>query len=157
MSTNAINSDVCADNSESVDKIVRDITSSNDYIINRLVKDVNRLTIYRDEIKKLMANVDEAPISMEQVNKNDRFQNIVGCDQPSSVTIRRPIGIRNKGSGSHKRYKSFREISSSKSVGKKQRCCLICGKSGHNQRSCKFKKDGVVSDNQAGVREDADN
>ncbi|KAL8215921.1 hypothetical protein R6Q57_022758 [Mikania cordata] len=94
---------------------------------------------------------------MELVNKNDRFQNIVGCDQPSSVTIHRPIGIRNKGSGSHKRYKSFRETSSSKKVGKKQRCCLICGKSGHNQRSCKFKKDGVVSDNQVGIREYADN
>ncbi|KAD4887991.1 hypothetical protein E3N88_20064 [Mikania micrantha] len=133
--------DVCADNSESVDKFVRDITSSNDYIINRLVKDVNRLTIYRDEIKKLMAKVDEAPISMEPVNKNDRFQNIVGCDQPSSVTIRRPIGIRNKGSGSHKRYKSFREISSSsKSVGKKQRCCLICGKSGIINEAASSKK-----------------
>ncbi|KAD4888291.1 hypothetical protein E3N88_20364 [Mikania micrantha] len=120
-------------NVEDVGSIVRDILFSNEYIVNRLVTDIDELS--RDQLKDMISKVDSSFVEKKSLSKNDRFSNIVHGDPPSFATIKRPVGIRTKGSGSQKRLKSYRELASVQKE-KKGRACIICKRRGHNKSSC---------------------
>ncbi|KAL8224036.1 hypothetical protein R6Q57_019511 [Mikania cordata] len=122
-------------NVEDVGSIVRDILFSNEYIVNRLLTDIDELSRYRDQLKDMISKVDSSFVEKKSLSKNDKFSNIVHGDLPSFVTIKRPIGIRTKGSGSQKRMKSYRELASVQKE-RKGRACIICKRRGHNKRSC---------------------
>ncbi|KAD2805160.1 hypothetical protein E3N88_27353 [Mikania micrantha] len=141
-------------NVEDVDTIVRDILFSNEYIVNRLVTDIDELSRYRDQLKDMISKVDSSFVDKKALSKNDRFSNIVHGDPPSFATIKRPIGIRTKGSGSQKRLKSYRELATVQKE-KKGRACIICKRRGHNKRSCPTTRDigdGSLNVNQSATK-----
>ncbi|KAF5781947.1 putative transcription factor FAR family [Helianthus annuus] len=123
------------DNVEGVQGVVREIMFGNDYIVNRLVNNMEQLVIYRDQVKQQMIKVDECIGVPQPIPKKDRIANLLGFNQPTEDTIRAPVGIRTKGSGSKKRFKSFHEQASKKSI-RKQRRCQICGSDDHDRRTC---------------------
>ncbi|XP_076905524.1 protein FAR1-RELATED SEQUENCE 5-like [Bidens hawaiensis] len=91
----------------------------------------------RDYVKDYMSKADEAQVVAPPLSKRDRFAEMTGMREPCSVTIRNPVRTRTKGCGSHKRFKSAREIAISK-AGDKQRGCGFCKGVGHNIRTCKL-------------------
>ncbi|XP_035836018.1 protein FAR1-RELATED SEQUENCE 5-like [Helianthus annuus] len=135
---------------ERASSIVREIMTATEHIVNRLVTNIDMLSLYRDQVIESKLKVDSADLPAESLDKNARLANILHADQPcssSSATILPPSGIRNKGCGSNKRLKSFREVSSSRISKKtKTRGCLICGGHGHNSRTCKMKT--TIADSQ---------
>lgn len=143
--------DAAGNQVERASSIVREIMTATEYIVNRLVTNMDLLSLYRDQVIESKSKVDSADLPSESLDKNARLANILRVDQPcssSSATILRPSGIRNKGCGSNKRLKSFREVSSSRISKKpKTRGCLICGGHGHNSRTCKKKTTGADSQN----------
>ncbi|KAD3067747.1 hypothetical protein E3N88_35627 [Mikania micrantha] len=76
-------------NVEDVDTIVHDILFSNEYIVNRLVTDIDELSRYRDQLKDMISKVDSSFVDKKALSKNDRFSNIVHGDPPSFATIKR--------------------------------------------------------------------
>ncbi|XP_022019318.2 protein FAR-RED IMPAIRED RESPONSE 1-like [Helianthus annuus] len=119
-------------NSE-IDKVFREIVVSNEYVVNRLVGDLDELCRYRDHIKSYIDKADEVMVAAPE-----RFADIGGNLEKSDSMIRVPIKIRTIGCGVQKRIKSNREIAIQKSL-KIQKSCRVCGGKGHNSRTCKDK------------------
>lgn len=132
---------------------LRDIRIGHDYIINKLVINIEELKKYGDKVKEDMVKADEVCGVSQPPTKKDRIANLLGFNQPSEATIRVPVGIRTKGSGSKKRFKSISElVAAGKHPRKppacqvsehvadtpigKPRTCHVCGKPGHNRRTC---------------------
>ncbi|KAD3337041.1 hypothetical protein E3N88_32561 [Mikania micrantha] len=118
-----------------VDNVVRDIMSSSEYIVNKLVKDMKKLTIFRDTLKDIMDQTDEETRDRPNVKQKDIVSSFVPQHEESSVNVWVSSGIRKKGSGSHKRFKSKCEQAISR-MGKRARGCHSCGQSGHDRRTC---------------------
>ncbi|XP_022031116.2 protein FAR1-RELATED SEQUENCE 5-like [Helianthus annuus] len=124
-------------NSE-IDKVYREIVVANEYVVNRLVGDLDELCRYRDHIKSYIDKVDEVMVAAPPPSRKERFADIGGNLEKSDSMIRVPIKIRTKGCGVQKRIKSNREIAIQKSS-KIQKSCRVCGGKGHNSRTCKDK------------------
>ncbi|KAD4179874.1 hypothetical protein E3N88_28465 [Mikania micrantha] len=122
------------DDSNDVEGIVREIMLSNDYIVNQLVDNMENLVLYRDELKSKMNELSENGTKSQPIPKKDRIANLLGLSQPSEDYINRPHGIRTKGCGSKKRFKSIQEQVVSKSQ-RKLRCCHVCGSVDHDRRA----------------------
>ncbi|KAK9073724.1 hypothetical protein SSX86_006318 [Deinandra increscens subsp. villosa] len=123
-------------NAHEVDKVLRDIMSSYEYIINRISPDLEALCSVRDQMKEMAKKVHEENRPIVPKNRRDRFAEILRANQPVDGSTKLPGGIKNKGRGSHKRIKSKNEQASSR-AGKRSRKCLICGLPGHDRRTCK--------------------
>ncbi|XP_022013958.1 protein FAR1-RELATED SEQUENCE 5-like [Helianthus annuus] len=124
-------------NSE-IDKVYREIVVANEYVVNRLVGDLDELCRYRDHIKSYIDKADEVMVASPPPSRKERFADIGGNLEKSDSMIRVPIKIRTKGCGVQKRIKSNREIAIQKSS-KIQKSCRVCGGKGHNSRTCKDK------------------
>ena len=124
-------------NSE-IDKVYREIVVANEYVVNRLVGDLDELCRYRDHIKSYIDKADEVMVAAPPPSRKERFADIGGNLEKSDSMIRVPIKIRTKGCGVQKRIKSNREIAIQKSS-KIQKSCRVCGGKGHNSRTCKDK------------------
>ncbi|XP_022031212.2 protein FAR1-RELATED SEQUENCE 12-like [Helianthus annuus] len=124
-------------NSE-IDKVYREIVVANEYVINRLVGDLDELCRYMDHIKSYIDKADEVMVAAPPPSRKERFADIGGNLEKSDSMIRVPIKIRTKGCGVQKKIKSNREISIQKSS-KIQKSCRVCGGKGHNSRTCKDK------------------
>ncbi|XP_035844062.1 protein FAR1-RELATED SEQUENCE 5-like [Helianthus annuus] len=124
-------------NSE-IEKVYREIVVANEYVVNRLVGDLDELCRYRDHIKSYIDKVDEVMVVSPPPSRKERFADIGGNLEKSDSMIRVPIKIRTKGCGVQKRIKSNREIAIQKSS-KIQKSCRVCGGKGHNSRTCKDK------------------
>ncbi|XP_076917054.1 protein FAR1-RELATED SEQUENCE 5-like [Bidens hawaiensis] len=79
--------------------------------LNNMVYYFDELIKVRDKINLMIEKEDLTRYERVCPSKRDRFDAILGFEQPSEVTVRVPTGIRNKGRGSHKRVKSKKEIS----------------------------------------------
>ncbi|XP_076908507.1 protein FAR1-RELATED SEQUENCE 5-like [Bidens hawaiensis] len=90
-----------------------------------------------DYVKDYMSKADEAQVVAPPPSRRDILAEMTGMREPCSVTIRNPVRTRTKGCGSHKRFKSAREIAISKPRDK-QRGCGFCKGVGHNIRTCKL-------------------
>ncbi|KAD4179806.1 hypothetical protein E3N88_28397 [Mikania micrantha] len=123
------------DDSSYVERIVREIMLSNDYIVNQLVYNMENLVLYRDELKRKMTELSENGRKSQPIPKKDRIANLLGLSQPSEDYINRPHGIQTKGYGSKKRFKSIQEQVASKTE-RKLRCCQLCGSFDHDRRTC---------------------
>ncbi|XP_022039354.1 protein FAR1-RELATED SEQUENCE 5-like [Helianthus annuus] len=85
---------------ERASSIVREIMTATEHIVNRLVTNMDLLSLYRDQVIESKLKVDSADLPAESLDKNARLANILHADQPcssSSATILPPSGIRNKG------------------------------------------------------------
>ncbi|XP_021980663.2 protein FAR1-RELATED SEQUENCE 5-like [Helianthus annuus] len=124
-------------NSE-IDKVYREIVVANEYVVNRLVGDLDELCRYRDHIKSYIDKADEVMVAVPPPSRKERFADIGGNIEKSDSMIRVPIKVRTKGCGVQKRIKSNREIAIQKSS-KIQKSCRVCGGKGLNSRTCKDK------------------
>ncbi|XP_035832943.1 protein FAR1-RELATED SEQUENCE 5-like [Helianthus annuus] len=112
-------------NSE-IDKVYREIVVANEYVVNRLVGDLDELCRYRDHIKSYIDKADEIMVAASPPSRKERFADIGGNLEKSDSMIRVLIKIRTKGCGVQKRIKSNREIAIQKSS-KIQKSCRVCG------------------------------
>ncbi|KAD4982481.1 hypothetical protein E3N88_19152 [Mikania micrantha] len=106
-----------------------------EYIVNKLVTDMRKLSIFRDTLKNLMEQTDVDTRDRPLVKQKDIVSSFVPNNEELTSDVRVPSGIRNKGSGSHKRFKSKREQAISR-MGKRSRGCHACGQAGHDRRTC---------------------
>ncbi|XP_021986627.1 protein FAR1-RELATED SEQUENCE 5-like [Helianthus annuus] len=127
---NIVNKDV-----DAVQSVVREIMSANDHIVNRLVNNMDHLSLYRDYVKEQMVKADEISGVSQPVSKKDRVATLLGFNQPSEDTVLVPVGIRTKGCGSKKRFKPISEQIANKPA-RKTRSCGICGSIEHDKRTC---------------------
>nr|XP_043619682.1 protein FAR1-RELATED SEQUENCE 5-like [Erigeron canadensis] len=125
--------------SAETDSTIRAIFYSVEYTINRLVGDMDKLSMYGDTLKQLMKQADsDVPIPLAE-DKNAMMSSMLGVTEPKKVDVENPDKSKNKGSGQHKRLKSGKEISMIKSQ-KIPRTCGNCGKKeGHNIKTCPHK------------------
>ncbi|KAD6118727.1 hypothetical protein E3N88_09998 [Mikania micrantha] len=93
------------------------------------------LSIFRDTLKNLMEQTDVDTRDRPSVKQKDIVSSFVPNNEELTSDVRVPSGIRNKGSGSHKRFKSKREQAISR-MGKRSRGCHACGQAGHDRRTC---------------------
>jgi len=128
-----------SERSGDVKRVVGEITYSVEYVINKLASKFDDLCSFRDHVNQFLPNVVDAQVVAPRKSRRDRIAELLGTSQPSTATIRVPIGTRFKGCGSHKRIKSQREQAISQQ-GKKQRQCQNCMGYGHNIRTCKNPK-----------------
>ncbi|KAD5318033.1 hypothetical protein E3N88_17979 [Mikania micrantha] len=91
--------------------------------------------IWRGTLKNLMEQTDVETRDRPSVKQKDIVSSFVPHNEESMFAVRVPSGIRNKGSGSHKRFKSKREQAISR-MGKRSRGCHSCGQAGHYRRTC---------------------
>ncbi|KAD5508009.1 hypothetical protein E3N88_15712 [Mikania micrantha] len=98
---------------------------------------MKRLTIFRDTLKDIMNQTDEETRDRPNVKQKDIMSSFVPQHEESSVNVRVPSGIRNKGSGSLKRFKSKRGQAISR-MGKRAR---VPGKMASASSTYKHQKD----------------
>lgn len=121
-------------NIDKANQLVREIMVATEYLSSRYFTNIEELTKVRDQLKILMEKAEGSktgPI----LKKKDMMASLLGYDQPTTTNLRLPCGIRNKGRGSHKRIKSKKEMAASR-AGKRRRACGVCGKLGHDIRTC---------------------
>ncbi|XP_021997038.1 protein FAR1-RELATED SEQUENCE 5-like [Helianthus annuus] len=93
-----------------IDKVYREIVLANEYVVNKLVGDLDELCHYRDHIKSYIDKADEVMVVAPPPTRKERFADIGGNIEKSDSMIRVPIKTRTKGCGVQKRIKSNREI-----------------------------------------------
>ncbi|XP_076928178.1 protein FAR1-RELATED SEQUENCE 5-like [Bidens hawaiensis] len=128
--------DVANGNIDKANEIVRDIMFATENICNMFFTDIEILSKVRDQINGMREKAEEGSQAKLILKKNYMLASLLGYYQPSTSTIQVPTGIRNKGRGSHKRFKSLKEIAASR-AGKRSRVCSVCGEGGHDIRTCK--------------------
>ncbi|KAL8254464.1 hypothetical protein R6Q59_032685 [Mikania micrantha] len=83
-----------------------------------------------------MDKTDEETRGIPSVKQKDIVASFVPPQNDlSNQIVRLPSGIRNKCSGSHKKFKSKREQAISR-MRKRSRFCHNCGQSSHDRRTC---------------------
>lgn len=103
--------------------------------IDRLVNNMDKLKIYKDEMNGLLAKAKiDVPV-LPKINSKDVMSSMLGVKEPKKKIINNPDQSVTKGSGVHSRWKSIKEVEKEESD--KRRTCSICGrKDGHNSRTC---------------------
>ncbi|GJT51576.1 FAR1-related sequence 5-like protein [Tanacetum coccineum] len=110
--------------------------------VDRLVPFKDKLDLYRLELSDLLAKAEEADVPvLMRVNKKDTFCSMLGVTDPERVVIKVPRHSKNKGTGSHTRWKNMDELIQNESESsKKRRTCFACGKAeGHNSITWPYK------------------
>ncbi|PWA37080.1 zinc finger, SWIM-type, MULE transposase domain, FHY3/FAR1 family [Artemisia annua] len=110
--------------------------------VDRLMPFKDKLEMYRLHLLELLSSAeDEVPVAPNK-NKADIFCSVLGVTEPAGVEIQVPRQSKNKGTGSHSRWKNMDKILRNKEAesSKKRRTCFTCGKAeGHNSRTCPYK------------------
>ena len=103
--------------------------------VDRLVNNMDKLKIYKDEMNGLLAKAKiDVPV-LPKINSKDVMSSMLGVKEPKKRSINNPDQSVTKGTGVHSRWKSINEVEKEESD--KRRTCSICGrKDGHNSRTC---------------------
>ncbi|XP_022032688.1 protein FAR1-RELATED SEQUENCE 5-like [Helianthus annuus] len=122
-------------------KLRQDATASFEACVNRLWRDMERLSEFADEMKNLKNKIyEEVPIQPAYNSKEVVMANLAGVVSSSKeVTLTAPQGIRNKGSGTKHRLIGPGEKAMEKSKKKKTtRFCNTCLMyvDDHDSRNC---------------------
>ncbi|XP_021991540.2 protein FAR1-RELATED SEQUENCE 5-like [Helianthus annuus] len=80
--------------SSDINKVFREIVVANEYVVNRLVGDLDELCRYRDHIKGYIDKADEVMVAAPPPSCKDRFADMGGNLEKSDSMIRVPIKIR---------------------------------------------------------------
>ncbi|GJU91271.1 FAR1-related sequence 5-like protein [Tanacetum coccineum] len=106
--------------------------------IDGLVHDMDKLKIYKEQMKDLLNKAKIDVPTVPKLNSKDVFSAMLGVKEPTSKTIGNPYQSSNKGTGVHSRWKSKAEIEKEAAKNsEKRRTCSKCGnKEGHNSRTC---------------------
>ena len=103
--------------------------------VDRLVHDLSKMAIYKDNLKELL---DQAVIDIPTVPKlNGKavMSSMLGVKEPKEQTLNNPGLSKTKGTGCFSRFKPIAEVTAEELS--KRRTCGICGqKAGHNSRTC---------------------
>ncbi|GJR97236.1 FAR1 DNA binding domain, zinc finger, SWIM-type, MULE transposase domain containing protein [Tanacetum coccineum] len=106
--------------------------------IDHLVHYMDKLKIYKEQMKDLLNKAKIDVPTVPKLNSKDVFSAMLGVKEPTSKTIGNPDQSSNKGTGVHSRWKSKAEIEKEAAQNsEKRRTCSKCGnKEGHNSRTC---------------------
>ncbi|GJZ93371.1 FAR1 DNA binding domain, zinc finger, SWIM-type, MULE transposase domain containing protein, partial [Tanacetum coccineum] len=78
--------------------------------IDHLVHDMDKLKIYKEQMKDLLNKAKTDVPTIPKLNSKDVFSAMLGVKEPTSKTIRNPDQSSNKGNGVHSRWNSKAEI-----------------------------------------------
>ncbi|GJX10261.1 FAR1 DNA binding domain, zinc finger, SWIM-type, MULE transposase domain containing protein [Tanacetum coccineum] len=78
--------------------------------ISHLVHNMDKLKIYKKQMKDLLNKAKTDVPMVPKLNSKDVFSAMLGVMEPTSKTIRNPDQSSNKGNGVHSRWKSKAEI-----------------------------------------------
>ncbi|GKD43522.1 FAR1 DNA binding domain, zinc finger, SWIM-type, MULE transposase domain containing protein, partial [Tanacetum coccineum] len=131
--------------------------------IDRLVHDMDKLKIYKEQMKDFFNKAKTDVPTLPKLNSKDVFNAMLGVKEPTSKTIRNPDENSNKVTGVHSRWKSKAEIEKEAAQNsEKRRTCSKCrNKEGHNSRICtnervqpsnKVKKTVLATSTRTGLR-----
>ena len=103
--------------------------------VDRLVHNMDKLKIYKDELNGLLAKAKiDVPV-LPKINSKDFMSSMLGVKEPMEQIVNNPDQSVTKGTGVHSRWKSIIEVEKDESD--KRRTCSKCGrKDGHNSRTC---------------------
>nr|GFA49144.1 FAR1 DNA binding domain, zinc finger, SWIM-type, MULE transposase domain, FHY3/FAR1 family [Tanacetum cinerariifolium] len=109
--------------------------------VERLVPFKDKLDLYRLDLFGLLAKAEADVLVFMRVNKKDTLCSMFGVTEPDHVVIKVPRHSKNKGTGSHTRWKIMDElIQNEAESSKKRRTRFVCLKAeGHNSRTCPHK------------------
>ncbi|XP_022019519.1 protein FAR1-RELATED SEQUENCE 5-like [Helianthus annuus] len=123
-------------NIDMANQVVHEIMFASECLCSRYFTNNEELIKIRDQLKGMIEKADESSKTSPVLKKKDMMASLLGYNQPSTSSVKLPPCIRNKGHGSHRRIKSKKEKAASR-MGKRRRGCKVCGKIGHNIRTCK--------------------
>ena len=124
---------------ECVNGVLREIYSTVEDSVTRLVTDIQKLHIYKDDLDTLLEQVKIDIPNAPEMNKKELYAAALGVKEPETVNIVAPE-CRNKGSVSLKRHQTQAEIALIQS-NKPPRLCNYCETYGyHDSRNCPKKK-----------------
>ncbi|KAD4180510.1 hypothetical protein E3N88_29101 [Mikania micrantha] len=93
-----------------VNKVVRDIMSSSEYIVNKFLKDMDKLTNFRDSLKEIMDKTDEETRGIPLVKQKDIVASFVPPQNGlSTETVRVPSVCEMASSSTNYKYQKSEE------------------------------------------------
>ncbi|PWA66901.1 FAR1 DNA binding domain, Zinc finger, SWIM-type, MULE transposase domain, FHY3/FAR1 family [Artemisia annua] len=132
---------------ECVNGVLREIYGTVEDSVTRLVTDIQKLHIYKDDLDTLLEQVKIDIPNAPEMSKKELYAAALGVKEPEIVNIVAPE-CRNKGSVSLKRHQTQAEIAMIQS-NKPPRLCNYCDTYGyHDSRNCPKKKadlDGQIA------------
>ncbi|PWA68284.1 FAR1 DNA binding domain, Zinc finger, SWIM-type, MULE transposase domain, FHY3/FAR1 family [Artemisia annua] len=124
---------------ECVNGVVREIYGTVEDSVTRLVTDIQKLHIYKNDLDTLLEQVKIDIPNAPEMSKKELYAAALGVKEPEVVNIVAPE-CRNKGSVSLKRHQTQAEIAMIQS-NKPPRHCNYCDTYGyHDSRNCPKKK-----------------
>nr|GFB70180.1 hypothetical protein [Tanacetum cinerariifolium] len=129
---------------EAIEKLAMEASIILDSCVHMLRNNEPKFSVFVDKMKAIKSELDaELPI-VPAYTVFDFVQEFMGVKKPDNVKVKNPTGVRPKGRKKQERIKSGREISTKKSLkkrNKKLNGCGICGSTSHNRRTCPRKND----------------
>lgn len=124
------------DGKDNIQTMIRDIQFSVDYCVHLLASDLEKMNLYREKHKQMMAEVDKDTKNVQPMTNKMFIESVIGVERRNEIKVKVPEGIRNKGSGPVKtRLIGEKE----KAVLNARKCSRRCGRCGeyvdHNART----------------------
>ncbi|GKB16560.1 FAR1-related sequence 5-like protein [Tanacetum coccineum] len=127
---------------DEIQSLIRESVFFLESVVDRLVNDVSKLSLFRDKQKELMEQVfDDMPYQPPMKNKQV-IETILGVTQPDEIEIGNPNISSNKGGiGGKKRLISLKDKAIAKAQKTNLRRCNYCEQlANHDSRNCPVKK-----------------
>nr|GEV54082.1 hypothetical protein [Tanacetum cinerariifolium] len=106
-----------------------------EYTIDRLVHDLDKLHIYKDNMKELMNQAEIDVPAVPKVSSKAIMSAMLGINKPENVLIGNLNLSKVKGTGCFSRMKPVAKVTTEELA--KRRTHSVCeGKEGHNKRTC---------------------
>ncbi|KAL4572068.1 hypothetical protein LXL04_018837 [Taraxacum kok-saghyz] len=120
---------------DELNSMVRDIYGIVDSCLDRLVTNMEDLSLYKDKQQQLKIDVEKNTSVMPPMSNREVIASYYGVTSNEEITLKTPKGIRNKGCGPYKK-RMIGEKEKAIEKTKKSRTCSLCRLPSHNARSC---------------------
>lgn len=128
---------------EEIQTIIRDLYFSMDFCIDRLVNDIEKLKIFRDEMNEKKTNVEGQTKNSKPMKNKEVIQSFMGIAQKKKINVLPPNQINNKGTRTMKKQMKGKMEIAIEHAKKDGRTCHKCGmyikygaKEKHDTRNC---------------------